>query len=101
MLSTADIDLKVKSLGTFQGLPESPIHGLNFRNVTFRLESDEESQKPPKSKGWDCSGCYGAMYASGTAEGLTPPLDGKCMLSPPPAPGPSVPLKSDDVAAAW
>ena len=43
MLSTADIDLKVKSLGTFQGLPESPIHGLNFRNVTFRLESDEES----------------------------------------------------------
>ena len=63
--------------------------------------SPSPPQKPPKSKGWDCSGCYGAMYASGTAEGLTPPLDGKCTLSPPPPPSAPVPLKSDDAAAAW
>merc|ERR1712232_1113143 len=58
--SFEDIYLKVRSLGTFQGLPESPIQGLHFRNVTFH------GVKPDTA--WECK-CYGKLYASGTADG--------------------------------
>ena len=134
-ISFEEIDLEVRSLGTFQGLPESPIENLSFTNVTFRLPKDQQPQQQQeqqqlyeqgrqgaggdssgmmtrdsrssdgpgaiygsgtaegrgsegtpygegKGKGWDCSGCFGKLYASGSAVGLTPPLTGDCALSP-------------------
>ena len=84
-ISFADIDLEVKTFGGFVGLPESPIDGLFFENVTFRLaESEEEasSNTHPQKGSWDCSACFGRLHASGTADGLSPPLTGNCALPP-------------------
>ena len=88
-ISFEDIDLEVNTLGGFVGLPESPIDGLFFRNVTFRLPTLDSldargqlSKPKPKGHSWDCSACFGKLYASGHAEGLSPLLTGNCALNP-------------------
>ena len=86
-ISFKDIDLEVASLGLFEGLPESPIQNLSFSNVTFRLAktADNGSKTVGHAKSsptWECTKCFDKLYATGTATGLSPPLTGKCALSP-------------------
>ena len=169
-ISFENIDLKVKTLGQFVGLPESPIDGLFFKNVSFRLPDSVQQvatttnqcnctaddgfdvggvaikqmtlapagdccdacvanprclayvydlsgeyprtcylkaslqdkrtnksgslgavcrgagpePKPPRKKygTWNCGACFGKLYASGSAESLSPPFTGNCVLQP-------------------